>query len=220
MALLVAQVAAVLGGAAILISFGYRTAEQIDAAPLAVLFLVQIPLWLGYGGVTLWSSRTRGNGPVVDFGWRFRWPDLPYGAILGALCQIVLVPLVYIPIFLIFGEQDVSEAARELTERATRPIDVVVLVFVVAVGAPVVEELFFRGLLLRSLERRFGTLVGVLGSSAVFGAVHFQLLQLPALIAFGLVAGWLTVRSGRLGPAIWAHVGFNLVTVVALLVAG
>ena len=34
-----------------------------------------------------------------------------------------------------------------------------------------------------------------------------------------LVLSLLVHRSGRLGPAIWAHVGFNATTVVALLLA-
>ena len=53
-------------------------------------------------------------------------------------------------------------------------------------------------------------------SSAVFAAVHFQALQFAGLFVFGLVAALLTVRSGRLGPAIWAHIGFNLTTVTVL----
>ena len=43
----------------------------------------------------------------------------------------------------------------------------------------------------------------------MFAAVHLQLLQFPALVLIGLVLGWLTLRTGRLGPAIWAHVAFN-----------
>jgi membrane protease YdiL (CAAX protease family) len=54
-------------------------------------------------------------------------------------------------------------------------------------------------------------------SSAVFGAIHFQIYDLPALFGFGVVAALLTVRTGRLGPAVWAHVAFNLTAVVSLL---
>ncbi len=50
-----------------------------------------------------------------------------------------------------------------------------------------------------------------------FGLVHFQLLQLPGLIVAGILFGILAHRAGRLGPAIAAHVTFNMVTVVALL---
>jgi membrane protease YdiL (CAAX protease family) len=47
--------------------------------------------------------------------------------------------------------------------------------------------------------------------------VHFEPYDLPALIGFGAIAAVLTVRTGRLGPAIWAHVAFNITAVVGLL---
>ena len=92
------------------------------------------------------------------------------------------------------------------------------LVFLVVIGAPLAEEVFYRGLLLRSLRKRgLGTVAAVLISSAVFALSHFQAIQLPALFVFGLVAAMLAVKTGRLGPSIWAHVGFNLTSVVVLL---
>ena len=58
----------------------------------------------------------------------------------------------------------------------------------------------------------------LVASSLVFGAAHFQPLQFPALVMFGLIAGVLVQRDGRLGRAVWAHVGFNSWTVGVLLV--
>jgi membrane protease YdiL (CAAX protease family) len=46
---------------------------------------------------------------------------------------------------------------------------------------------------------------------------HLQPLQFPALLVFGVILGVLTVRYGRLGPALWAHVGFNATTLASLL---
>jgi membrane protease YdiL (CAAX protease family) len=86
----------------------------------------------------------------------------------------------------------------------------------VAVVAPVVEELFFRGLVLRSLERRVGTAWAVVGSAVAFGLAHFELLQLPALVGVGVVCGVLAVRTGRLGPGIFVHAAFNAVAVATL----
>jgi membrane protease YdiL (CAAX protease family) len=85
------------------------------------------------------------------------------------------------------------------------------------VCAPVVEELFYRGLLLRSMERRWGTAVAVVGSSVVFALVHFQPYDLLPLALAGLLFGTLRARSGRLGPGIWAHVAFNLTAIISLL---
>ena len=93
---------------------------------------------------------------------------------------------------------------------------IAILFLFLAVGAPLVEELFFRGLLQRSLARRFGPVVAVGGSAVAFGLAHFEALQLAALILFGLVLGLLADRTGRLGPGIVAHATFNAATVLTL----
>lgn len=71
--------------------------------------------------------------------------------------------------------------------------------------------------MLRALERRIGPTPALVVSAGVFGLVHFQLVQLPGLALAGLAFGWLAQRTGRLGPAIWAHIGFNLTTLVLLM---
>jgi uncharacterized protein len=215
--LLLAQLAAAVGGLSILLALGYTEPGDVDTAPIALLFALQIPLWAAYFGWTWWTSRTRGHGLVQDFGLDLRWKDALYGVLIGIGTQIIIVPLLYVPILQLFPDQDVSEVARDLTDRAAGPLDMLVLLVILVVGAPIVEELFFRGLLLRSIERRWGTGLAIVGSSVVFGAIHFQLLQFPALVVFGAIAAFLTTKTGRLGPAIWAHVGFNGLTAIALL---
>lgn len=190
--------------------------------PLWLTAVVQIPLWAGLLGVPLWATWKKGNGPVRDLGLRFRWSDVPIGLAVGAASQLLLVPLIYWPLFKLIGHQDVSAAARELTDRATDPIGIVLLFLIVGVGAPVAEEVFFRGLTQRSLERHFGArgLGAVLsvGLTALFFALtHFEPLQFPALLAFGLILGVMARRTGRLGMSISAHVGFNMLAAAALV---
>jgi len=56
-------------------------------------------------------------------------------------------------------------------------------------------------------------------SSLLFAAIHFQVTQVPALLLFGLVAGRLAQKDGRIGRAIWAHIGFNATTIIILLLS-
>jgi membrane protease YdiL (CAAX protease family) len=51
----------------------------------------------------------------------------------------------------------------------------------------------------------------------LFAVSHNQLITLPALTVFGVVAGVLAVRTGRLGPSIFLHVGFNALTFFVLV---
>ena len=143
---------------------------------------------------------------------------MPLGLIAGLASQYALVPLLYLP----FEQLDpglrhrLETPAKHATAGVHGAFAIAVLFLFLAVGAPLVEELFFRGLLLRSLARRFGPVVATLGSAVAFGLAHFELLQLAALILFGLVLALLAERTGRLGPGIVAHATFNAATVLTL----
>lgn len=174
--------------------------------------------WTALVGSVVLASRRKGSGSVAaDFGLRVERRDIGPGVVAGGLSQLVLLPLLYLPLDLLGFDLDVSEEARSILDRATGPGLALLAVFVV-IGAPVAEELFFRGLLQRAAHRRFGPQWAVAFSAVVFGVTHFQPVQLLGLIAFGVVLGVLAQRAGRLGPALVAHVVFNATT-VGLLVA-
>jgi membrane protease YdiL (CAAX protease family) len=87
-----------------------------------------------------------------------------------------------------------------------------------------VEELFFRGLAYTALDRRFGRGVALIGSSLVFGLLHFQpgalvptLFLLANLTVFGLILGASRMYFGRTGPAVFSHMFFNLTAALAIL---
>jgi len=186
-----------------------------DDLSLEAISLFQIALWCGLLGVPIWLVLYK-NLRWADLGLSFRISDVLSGFGLGALAQAVLVPILYAPVLFFTDELDVSGEARNLVEKADG-FGVLLLFAVVVVGAPVIEELFFRGLAMPVFERRFGQRLGLFISAGLFGLVHLQLLQFPALFLFGLLVGWLVQRDGRLGRAIWAHVGFNAWTVGVLL---
>ena len=90
------------------------------------------------------------------------------------------------------------------------------LVGVVCVGAPLVEELFFRGLVQPRLVTRLGPVMGIVAASCLFGAAHLIAWQGPITLAYalsvaggGLVLGTIRHLSGRLGPSTVAHALFN-----------
>jgi CAAX protease family protein len=197
-------------------------AESSEDLSLGWLAIAQLGLWAGLGGVPLLAARLKGNGAVIDFGLRAKGVDPAIGLGVGLGTQFILVPALYIPISWVIdlSADKLEEPARELTDRATDTLGVVLLVLIVGIGAPIVEELFYRGLLLRSLERRFGAnWVPVAGSAVLFAASHFQPLQFPALVLLGVILALLVQRTGRLGPAIATHMVFNLTTVTFLVLS-
>ncbi len=183
---------------------------------LGALFLLQIPLWAGLLGTPL-LARSRGLDWKEQMGWRMRLADAPKGIAVGLLLQFVLLPLLYLPILEVFEDLDVEGPARELTALAETPLEVVALVFMTVVAAPLTEEVFFRGLLQGALRDRFGPIRAVAISSLAFAVVHFQIVQFPALLVIGIVHALLVLATGRLGAALWSHVAFNAATVVVLL---
>ena len=86
--------------------------------------------------------------------------------------------------------------------------------------APVLEELLFRGVLLRGLMRRLAFWPSAVISSSVFGALHLGTLSdfgatVPTLVltgVFGLLQCQLVRRTARLGPAMGVHAVLNLVS--------
>jgi membrane protease YdiL (CAAX protease family) len=216
-----AQLGGLLATSAVLSASG-RSIDEIDELPLSLVALSQVGLWVGLLGVPWAVTRLKGRGLVADLQLRIERRDLWQGGLLGALLQIPVLPLLYWPILTLLDRDpgELSEPAEALTDRADSPLGVLLLVLIVGLGAPIIEEIFYRGLFMGALRKRGMGPVATIGiSSVVFGLSHGQLLQLPALVLAGVLFGVLAHRAGRLGPAIAAHVAFNMVTVVSLLAA-
>ena len=75
--------------------------------------------------------------------------------------------------------------------------------------APVLEELFFRGLLQSMLRRYVKPWPGILIASAIFACVHAQAQNIPALFVLGIALGYNYERCGRLWPVVLIHMLFN-----------
>ncbi len=190
---------------------------NLDDPSLEITAILQAALWVGTLGIPLWLYYTKGIS-WKQFGWGFKKSDVFQGLLIGLGTQIA-GGLLYLPLLVIFDDIDVSEPARELVDKATG-FGVFLLFLVVVVGAPVVEEIFFRGLTLKAFEKKMGSRSAAIVSSLFFAIAHLQLVQFPALLLFGFVAVYLVRKHGRLGRAVWAHVGFNATTVIALLLQG
>jgi len=181
-------------------------------------------LWGGFLGAAFLASRLKGTKHLwADLGIRFRWIDL-IGIPIGIAGQY-LVALLYIPIAPHVHDfhQRFSAPAQRLTGGSHGTGYVVIAVATVA-GAPFFEELFFRGVILRSLARLFGNWSGWVGpglaivvSGVLFGLAHAESLQLLGLAVFGVVLGIVSYRTGRLGMNMVAHAAFNGLALTAVV---
>ncbi|MEL7157065.1 MAG: type II CAAX endopeptidase family protein [Actinomycetota bacterium] len=210
-----AQIVALLwAGVAIGLLWSGDVPDPLTPAALVVL---TIGLWAGYGLGSLLVSTRKGQGPEIEYGAVLRRSDLAPGIALGIGTQVLLLPVLYLLIGPLV-DADPGESARELIGAVDGPLDLALILLSVVVMAPLVEELFFRGLLLQSLARRFGDPVGIVVSAALFAAVHIEWAVMPGLFVFGIITAVITRRSGRLGLAWAMHAAFNLTTVVLIQV--
>ncbi len=88
----------------------------------------------------------------------------------------------------------------------------------VVIGAPFSEELLFRGLVLRSVQKRWGTVAGVIGSLVLFVPVHLadggvfsdgQIVLWLSIATLGTALAIAAVVTERLAAPIIAHVIIN-----------
>ena len=127
----------------------------------------------------MWFVVKRGNGVVADLGLRMKAIDVPVGLAIGVACQLVMVPVLYWGLFKIIGVKDVSAAARDLTDRATDPFSILLVFVVVAVGAPLAEEIYFRGFAQRIFGRKLIPPLAILASATFFAASHVAAAPVP-----------------------------------------
>ncbi len=184
-----------------------------DTVPIPVLAASLLAGWVTFLVGAALTSRSHGSGHVAsDLGIAARPIDV-VGIPIGIIAQVALVPLVYVPLRAAwpatFDDDALTDTAKDLVDRADG-ILLPLLVLLVAFGAPIVEEIVYRGLLQRPLLHRYPTPAVIVGVAAVFALIHFRPVEYPGLFVAGLVFGVCAWRTGRVGLAVAAHVGFNL----------
>lgn len=142
-----------------------------------------------------------------------RWIDAVLGLGIGFISQFALIPL-YVPLVWLF-DIEVDESARRVADRFDG-YEQILLALLVVVIAPVVEEMFFRGLVQNQLQKLVSPVIALVVASAIFAGLHFDLVTFVGLFFFGLIAGLLFQRRG-LVAAIAAHAAFNGAALVGLI---
>jgi membrane protease YdiL (CAAX protease family) len=104
--------------------------------------------------------------------------------------------------------EDVRRDLEQLFDVSTLQRKIVLFVAAGLVG-PVIEEVFFRGGILRGLRRAHPAGLTLIGVSLLFAASHREAREaLPAFLG-GLAMGYVRMMSGSIWPAILVHVAFN-----------
>lgn len=180
-------------------------------APLATTVIVGGLLsWVGLAGWPILATLRRGNGPRIDLGLRLTWSDVRSG-LIGGLIALLLAGAVTVVLVRLIGSFDsaAGAAAARLIDEGDRGA-LIAFSMMILVGAPIVEELAFRGLVFGVVRKRgLGTAWAVGVSAVLFSLVHFEPARILVLLAIGIVLGMVRARTGSTGAAMIAHAAVN-----------
>ncbi|WP_166874672.1 CPBP family intramembrane glutamic endopeptidase [Salinibacterium sp. ZJ450] len=164
-------------------------------------------VWLPLLGAVLLAVHARGSGSLaLDLGLRITALDVLIGLVVG----LGLRTAAFVIDWIAYGK--VTTGAPTLGPVVYDGWWLFAVLIAPILIAPVVEELFFRGLLQRSLNR-LATPVAVTVSAVCFALLHSVTgYSIPAALTtflVGLALGALAAGTNRLGAAIVAHATFN-----------
>lgn len=119
---------------------------------------------------------------------------------IGNLISTQLIAIIE----LITGQPYISDLETVVSES---PVYLTILFSVIL--APIMEELFFRKLLIDRLTP-FGDVVAIVVSAVIFGLFHGNFYQVFYAAGLGLILGWIYLYSGNILYSISLHMLFNL----------
>lgn len=160
------------------------------------------PRTLGFKGTSLW--RAAGLVLLVLIGSNIF--DMVYGALIENL----------------FGSDKLPSQVptQNVTDLFGTSIFAMILTFIaVAIVTPMVEELFFRGIVHRGLEHRYGFIPGALMSSFIFSLAHVDYRLFIPIFVLGFGLAFLVHRTGTIWSSISVHFLVNSVGVIAQFVS-
>lgn len=182
-----------------------------------VVFAAVMVTWLGrrHSG---WLQRLGLPAPGSWTG------TIAWGAGMGVLLYPAIAIVVGIPLTVLFEAVSgkTVQTPEQLPAHLSAAGKALAVVLAVAV-APPTEELFFRGLLFRSIRDRHGFWPGALISSFIFGVAHYVPAPWPdavllqcVMIFTGLALAWIYERRGTIVANTAAHMVFNIVGLVLI----
>lgn len=139
-----------------------------------------------------------------------------------------ILPWALLPLFVVSGVWTaiVLYLQPDLFINDTKPIQQLIqsdalwlVLLVICIGAPVSEELLFRGFLFSGLSK---TWLGFIGTAVVtsllWTSLHagYSIFGLVEVLAMGLYFSWLLVRTGSVWVPIFCHAANNTLACVVL----
>lgn len=178
--------------------------ELSDAANVAV----QLATALGFLLVPIAIAAVRGadlRHALRQLGLR-RFGSSAVKWMFAAVGAYLLFAFAYVAVFGPPHQKDIAEAFGALP----------VQILLIAIAAPISEEVCFRGMLFGGLRTRLPRVAAALVGGLIFGGLHATtgISAVPPLIFFGFVLSLLYERTGSIVPGIILHMLNNSVALI------
>lgn len=194
----------------------YYAAYQLLFTTLA-MFVLQAyhEVWALAVGLLLSSSFMLWH--LLHFGY-FRFSAKPFGQV-GNNVMLLTIMFVFacMWVFNIFAQW--FELSDKFAEQMNELSNNVIGIFSLAVLAPLLEEVLFRGAIQGYLMRRFNPWIAIVTASLIFGLVHMNPIQIFYATCIGFALGWIYYRTRSLMPVIIGHILNNSIAALTLLLA-
>lgn len=204
-----------------LLRMGFVTSNHL------VVLLSFLVIWVPLVGCYLIATLQKRSPSLVRLSHAFLRPiDLVWGLAVGLIARVIAT--LWEVVF--YGQAGSPAASFEEPARGLWWVFASIAAPVLL--GPAIEELFFRGLILRTVLRLGGVkphaalqFSAIAISAVTFAILHTVTAESPAsalviglsTLTFGVGAAALTTFTGRVGPAVVAHIAFNALVVLPAL---
>lgn len=184
---------------------GFNPKADLESPRFAIYALVSFGIVLAYGlkktKALFWEVF-----PLTRVGSSLYFPL--------ALCVLGMLAITHNVEHFIYITDPPPAFIRNLFPRLLRTGGYWNAFFQLVVVAPLTEEFFCRGLILRGFIKRYGTVTGVTASAALFGALHGNLWQALLATFAGLLLAWWAVETRSLLPCLFGHACWNALVLI------
>lgn len=171
-----------------------------DSAMIYMLVAGVITLFIYWLIIIARKKTLKESLDLVPVSLHSLWPIIPFGIFFNLFISSFL-PMLPIPEALI---QDYAQSSSVLSGETTLE-----MILSVVIMAPLLEEVLFRGLVMKSLRRVMPLIPALILQSLGFGLLHGQIIWICYATVLGIVLGLIKSRYNSLYPCILFHLIFN-----------
>lgn len=213
LAMIVVFIIGVAGAAVLSVVGGARfgNGEVPPAFALGTLAVQPIAM-----AITIWLFGLKRRGyTLAEIGMKpvsARWVAASVGIFIVLRIVVTLIALLLAQIGI------TSMQAQAIAPAGYTLASAIATTLLAGLVIPIVEEIFFRGVVYRWLRDKWGVAVSIVVSGLIFGIAHLEPATVIPVIVMGFVLAWTYEKSNSLWPPILIHMLNNLLGVIALYV--